>query len=357
MKSRIPVTTLVREAIANVVSFRWLTGALAVGVALIAMLSLLASATDVRGIVNRSEEVVRAGVNVMTISPATDGAALSAARCDALQSVSGVRSAGSSWDSRVVTSATDNERWRILTASAGYVAVVWPTADTRESGSLYVGASIARRYGLVDGALWKIHDLDGDRTVPVKVMPNTKRFPDMDVAAIETVSPTTENAPCIAEATSGAQRSVTPIVSSWFAPTATKLTAHPTSVGTRSPQAEYTERLTVWAPLTGGAITIILAVGFWKLRERDFALYSINRVSAGSTSVMLLIEATLLLLIPTSIGGLAAAAILGSGLKDPVVLFVFSHDLLVLLTISVIAPVIGVGLLPKATALGRLRAG
>lgn len=352
---RVCASVLIRESARNVLSFGWLSAIVFVAAAAIAFAALAASFGDTRGIVERSDWLGESGAYLMYVSPKTEGALITNARCDSMLAVEGVRAAGATESSGYVSAAVDAQERLLVRATSGYPAIVWPTAPTNLAGEIYVGSELAKKYGLVDGANWAILDQGLERNTRVIVMPPSLRFPEMDLAAVEVVNASDHGAVCAVEAVPGRQAGVASIASSWFSPTAVTISPFPVSVGPRPPQAEYAQRLTLWAPYLAAAAILATIASWWKIRERDFALYSIQGVNGRSVMMMLFTETVILTVLPVSVGVTIAAATFGAELREPVLLTVFAHDALVLAALAFLSPVIGLVLLPRSSALRRLR--
>ncbi|MCS3442148.1 ABC transporter permease [Microbacterium phyllosphaerae] len=352
---RVSNTVLAREAVLNIASAGWLSVLAFTAAIVIAFAGLSVSLIESTGIVERSDGLTDEGAYLMYVSPDGEGAQLGADRCESLLSISAVKTAGAVKSSRFVTATADGEDWRLVSSTLGYAAVVWPSAAPGDDGSVLVGKSLADRYGLVDGAYWEVSDQGDQRVVRVDVMPRSTRFPDMDLAALETEVVTNFGAVCALEAQPGAQAGVAAIAMTWFSPTEVRVSPHPVSVGARTPQDEWTQRITLWAPYLAAAAVLATTAGWWKLREREFALYAVMGLRPTDIAKMLFGETVLLAFLPTAIGVIAAALTFASSLRNSLELAVFAHDVAVLTGGALIGPAVGLAILPMSSALKRLR--
>ena len=307
-RSRMRVSTVVHESIANLWSRRMVTLAIALIAVMLGALTAALSFIDVSRYVALVDDMTSRGANVLLV---TSSEGLSAKSCEALVHEDSVMSSGvrvSSGQLRISAPAEIEVLTRSV--SQGYLQAMWPGMTA--GPGVVIGAELAERLGVESGSYIaaSVPGAPADSTLQVgAVAPHTERDP----AANDTlfmVVPASGNArqclvetyPRTAEGTAALvlarmQESnvhVAPI----FAP----------SSGTPDPRETFKDRYSQYLGVAGALMLGVLLLGYWLLRAADFALYRVLHVPIRHLSVGLLVETLVIAAVPMSLGFLLGYA-------------------------------------------------
>ena len=341
---------IVREAYANVLAHRVLSGILVLLAAVAPLVAVTLDLVDLHGSVEREHELTARGSTVFSVT-AVDRTPLPAARCDALGTVTGVASAGGITTVELVHSALADRRFlSLVSATPGLAPVLWP--GTPAVDGVVVGAAIGSELGLVAGAALAIVRADAVHTLPVgAVAPASTRGSDHDLLVLQSVPPRGGTYECLVESEPGARESVEAVLLGWFPGTPTAVTPYflPPDTG-RTPQQEANERTTVWLPLAAAALIALAMLAWWLIRRSEFALYTIMGLASDGLVLMLFTEWAMLCLVPGSIGLANALGASASLLGDAPVAQAAALDVLRYLACIAIIPLLGVAVMSRAAA-------
>lgn len=143
---------------------------------------------------------------------------------------------------------------------------------------------------------------DGDidlRTTPLFGAP---RLSEYESGIFSIVAPHGPSSTCFVEAESGAIGNVLSSLPSWFSPVKVVVSPLVASQDSYTPQDQVRDRLTSWFPVWGGVFALALLALYWRMRDRDFALYAIQGQGFTARTVMIATEVVMLVLVPSQIG-------------------------------------------------------
>jgi hypothetical protein len=279
--------------------------------------ALLWSGLESTSIVRQHEALKEAGLFVYTVSH-VDGTLLDAARCDQLNTVVGVVSAGGVVGSQTVTvPQLPSNVIEVLLATPGLPQVVWPEARA-ESGSAAVlaGDRLTADLGLTPGSWLSASSPSNDRPVELYqvdwVAPESVRFPRYADSVIVVTPPQGGLRTCLIETQPQAYEAVGTVVLGWF-PDAADIVVAPllgdSGIGP-SPETAFQHRLSRSGPLIGTALLTVLSVVTWLSRRPELALYRLLGLTDAGVVTMVLADVALTVWAPTWVGACLAQMIL-----------------------------------------------
>jgi hypothetical protein len=279
--------------------------------------TMLATLGQVSEIERRFDDGVAAGRFVWKASVGNSGQAMSAARCDALQGVTGVIAGGSVLKSAPATPSTQPlARYDLVDVTPGLVRVYWPAADNALTGSgVIAGAYVAQQLGLVAGGevlLHQVGDAGSATAVPVEaVMPPSLREPFSDRRLYRVAPPQGSTDSCFVEARPQDADGVAALMRSWF-PVDLGVTVTPVRTVdplAQTPEAELRERLSGWAWILGSSVIALTTLLVWYARRADLALYRLLGLTVPRSAMMLTVDHVLATVLPLQVGLLLGLAI------------------------------------------------
>lgn len=264
---------------------------------------------EVSEIVRDADQAIAAGTNMMSLT-AEDRAPLSASRCDELNNVDGVLTAGGIVSRSAAYAATrPNEPLQLIHGTVGAASALWPmlTEPTGTAGVL-VGADTASLFGLSVGSRLMLSESAGTSpSVSVlvdQVAGKTVRDVTLDGAIFVSVAPTGMITECLVEAQPGARQQVEAVLIGWFRADL-KVAVSPYFVSNAPgslPADELRGRLTQYLPALAFVLLFVSLAGYWFARRSELALYRTLGISRPQLLGMLATEALLLVLIPVNLG-------------------------------------------------------
>lgn len=342
---------IVREALANALAHRLLASILVIISALAPLVALTLTISDVHAIAQRQLQLEARGASVFSVT-ASDRTPISALRCDALGSVTGVRSAGSVVAVDDAHSSLPGGRHvPLLSATPGLATVLWP--ELLLDDGVAVGAGIADDLGLVPGS--SIATTRGILPVTA-VAPPSSRNADHDLLVVQQVAPRGTTRECLVESEPGARDGVEAVLVGWFPGVPTTVVPYflPPDTGL-SPQEELASRLSAWVPLAAAGLAALAMIAWWVIRRPEFALYSVLGLGTNGLALMLVAEWAVLCLLPGAIGIVNALVASSASLTIPAVAQVAAADTASYLASIILVPLVGVALLTRVAAVDALK--
>lgn len=205
---------------------------------------------------------------------------LSAAACDSLQSIEGVRSAGAIMSSVTLTPANQpGLSYALHTTTPGYLAAIWPhelqTTSAATTDGIVAGAIVGERLGLRNGTILTAHQRGNEQLLlPVSaVLPPSERAPRADRALYLSAPATGMVDECIVDIDPAYAAGMDLILASQLdrgATIAPYLHARSTDA---DPQELLDQRASRFGWIAAATVVSLTVLGFWYARRTDFALY------------------------------------------------------------------------------------
>ena len=343
---------IAREAYANVLAHRALSSILALIAAVAPLVALTVEISEVSGSLQRQSELAARGENVFSVT-SIDRSPLSAARCDALGTVSGVAAAGGVTSVEQLSTGVGEARSvALVSATPGLPSVYWP--DASPHAGTVAGAAVARDLGLVDGAFLPVRARD---PIPIAAVAQpSPRSSDFDLIVARRVPPRGGTDECLVESEPGARQRVEAVLLGWFPESATAVAPYFLAPETgRTPQAEVSGRVSAWFPLAAAVLTGFGMLAWWVIRRSEFALYGVLGLDPRGLALMLVVEWGILCLLPGAVGlanSLGASAAL---LVEPPVVHAAALGVARYLAAISVVPIIGAALLTRVTAFDAIK--
>lgn len=290
------------ETLANLRA-RWaLSMFVFIAVLVLAFASMTMVVSETSSIASDQQDLFEKGATGFIVSAGDAAAGLSAVRCEELNHIDGVVSAGARG---ALIPSDAGFPGRLVTS--GYVRSVHP--DVEAPAGTVAGASIASTWHLVQGSGIR---LSGDVLVPLDaVAGRSARDPRVDgeVLAVAPAS-SMQATECVVISSSSSRAGVEALATNWFAPRVTTVSPLAPNLGAAADVSDrFMGRASIAVPLVAGGLTVLMLVGAWFSRRSDFALYRLLGAKRGSLTAGLLVECVLLISIPSLAGiGLAVAA-------------------------------------------------
>lgn len=162
-----------------------------------------------------SASSVARGVNVLRVT-ADERLSIDSRRCDALQSVEGVRAAGAIVRTEPLRASSDKTyNNRIYYVTPGFMAVAWHQAP--EDGRIALGAVTAERLGIIEGADLRFASHSGtQRAGNVNVPAGPARLDAFETSLVVPIAAEAMVDECLVESVPGSRAAVEKVVMSWF---------------------------------------------------------------------------------------------------------------------------------------------
>lgn len=312
----------------------------------------LSTITDVTRVTQAQDKLYISGSAVLILS-GPNGDPVPAARCHAISAMDGVESAGGVMSTEMIRLSTlpsSNTRLRLVTP--GYFAATWPTLP--RAHQLSVVADVSHRdYGWTAGTNFRYTDSAGrEHTAKVDAV---AAHPDVEqsgrtIAAVSPPHGTVTSCNVLTKVES--KQVVASALRGWFGEGTSLTDALMSSGLAADPQIMFSERLSKFGWILGGAVLTGLMVMHWVARRSEFALYRLNHVSSRGIVAMFALETLFLVLLPAQIGSMFAI-----GLNDftPLLGTTVLLDVLRLDLVIVLIPLIGLLAVPKGSLLATLK--
>lgn len=334
-------STLLGEAFANLRS-SWVLSLCVASTAALGGIAVVETTTsEVTQVIDTHLAAVGRGSTVFSVS-STDGTPISAARCDALNSVTGIRAAGA-----VLSSQTEafplgaTRRAYVTLGTPGLIAVIWPfDANVSRPATPVVGATLAKEYGLVEGASLPLGGtIYSDVVVATSTSPRDDNY-DNRVVVPTTVTPETVARSCLVDAAPGSRSTVERLLTEWFPAVPPVFAVPVVDVGAYPDAGQMmVSRATQLSGLVGALIITVVYGLVCTMRRADYALYRILGMSSWSRLIMLSTETVSLVLVPLAAG--AALGLILSSPADQVVIHAVALELSKAGSAAVLLPVLG----------------
>jgi hypothetical protein len=349
--------TIAREAVANVLAHRLLSAIVVAIAAIVPLCAISIGILDTAAIGARDQQLIDRGSHVFVVT-AVDRAELPAARCDELNSVSGVGSAGAIVDVEQAHARLPDFRYLALASvTPGLPAIYWPRGVTAADAGVTAGASVAEDLGLVPGALLPVAVGGEPRDLPIAVVSEpSPRAQQHDLALVQVVPPAGVTLECLVEARPGAARAVEAALIGWFPGVTTTVTPFLAAPDTgRTPQQEFDARLSLWLPVAAGALVALVVLAWWTIRRAEFALYAVMGLRPAGLALMLAIEWAVLCLLPAAVGITNALGATAGWLGSATVVEATALDVWRYLATITVIPAVGCLAIVRASAFDSLK--
>lgn len=303
------LSTILRESLHNLRGHLFLTLCVALTAAAAGAGAVASSAIEVAGILNYERTAIGRGSTVFSVS-SVDNSPISGARCDALNSVSGVKTAGAVIDNRSESFQLGGSRPAYVTyATPGVVALVWPGSNDvlgSESGPV-VGSSLAAEFGLVENSSLIIGSAVYDSiSVAVAPSPRDGNYDNRVVIPIA-ASPDLLIRTCLVDSMPGSRSEVESLLTGWFPSAPPVFVASVVPPGTFTASDEMMEvRLSQYSGLGAGVLIAMIYGLTCTMRRSEYALYQVLGLPPGRRLIMLSTETIMAALLPFSFGSTLA---------------------------------------------------
>ncbi|TFD00504.1 FtsX-like permease family protein [Cryobacterium sinapicolor] len=270
----------------------------------------LVTAMEVGSVVRDDLAAVAAGTNTLSVAGENRGP-ISAARCDQLNAISGVISAGGVVSRASVNVASrPNESLELVRGTVGLAAIFWPgdQLDPSKSVAFVSGSRNAVTFGITEGApiaFSKVADQSTTTTIVLSQIaaPSTRKTA-LDSAFFEVVPPVGSIVECLVEASPGARDKVESILVGWF-PLTSATSVSPyfqlTDPGSTTEQKLH-DRLSQHFPLAALIVTFTTVIAVWYSRRSEFALYRSLGLKKVQFLLLLVLETVVLVFVPIHLG-------------------------------------------------------
>jgi hypothetical protein len=322
------------------------------------ILVCLATVTNVAAIAGQQAELVAKGVNVFAVTGQNNDF-LSSARCEELNAVPGVLSAGGVGTVQSFQTPTLGETQNDLrTLTRGAVAIIWPTHQSPSpSPSIIAGASLGTQLGLTAGSRVTLATNGASRLSKIDaVEPPSPRDEQYDHAAVEVVVPPYPIVTCLVEARPGSREAVESLLLGWFA-SSPKTNVSPYFLSTfvgPTPAEQLNTRYSQWVPLEAGGVLLIVLIATWWGRRSDFALYLLLGARGWRFALIVGAEFTVVGLVPAALG-ISIGTVAQLGQLHGLVLSMTILDALRFGILTLAIPAVGVALLQSQRSLDLLK--
>jgi len=337
--SRPRVNWLIVEVVKNLRSRP--VGALLLGAMsfAIGLLVLVGSASQVAHAVTMNATLNAKGAQVWRVHPPVP---IDASQCEALSTLGGIKHSGSvqrtfSGTIEELPGATA----RVVYATGGYMSIMWPGADDAVTAG--VGSELFRAYGIRSGQRLSITEIGGQAftaSVEVdRVLEGSKRDIQANQSLVVKESPASTVSECLVEADAGAAGAVDRYLAGQFGAAALSRLYIADDVAL-SPDASLTSRASIWLPIAGGLILVLVGGMQFYMKRTDWALYRLLGVGQGRGLLMIVVEVVLSVALPLSAGLSAGIALSLSALREPLVRTETTFDVLRLLLLVGTLPLV-----------------
>ena len=305
-------TTTVREALLNLRGHLLLTLCIALASLGAGAGVVSSSVAEATGILDYQTNAVGRGSTVFTVS-AVDNTPISAARCDALNSVPGVVSAGAVVDNRTEAFRLGSSRPAYVTyATPGMVHLIWP--DKMQvlgaNAGPVVGSSLASEFGIVEGASIPLgSNIYTHTSVATSSSPRDENY-DNRILIPLAASPEMLVRTCLVEGVTGSQAEIEALLTGWFPAVPPIFVAPVVPKGTYMDTDEMMRaRITQYAGLAAGVLIAVVYGLICTMRRQEYALYHVLGLPPRRRLLMLTAETAASALLPFAIGCTVALAL------------------------------------------------
>lgn len=275
-------------------------------------------ARDLTSVLQKQTEL---GANVYVVASPI-GQNFSAAECEALRNVAGVKSAGARIGTYTATSSqAPSDPITIWEVTPGFVRIAFPDlSEESVPGGLYFGTAIAADVGVAPGSTLDI-DREGGRFVVVsgESALSTERLNGSSRVALAPLISDAPASACFVEADVAYRDAVGKLLITWFGPAsewtvASLLPADRFEISVQD-SLRNGSMMWIWAVL-GGFAVLTASILSWS-RRQEFALYGLLGLRAGHVLGLLTLEWIATMFAPAVCGGLLATIYLGPVEVDP----------------------------------------
>lgn len=287
------------ETLANLRA-RWLsTLSVFVAVFVAAFGSTAMVVVETSEIASYQQDLYEQGATGFVIASNGDGSTLSASRCEELNHIEGVVSAGARGD--LVPNSSEVPMRQV---TSGYLRSVHPgeggSVSTIAGSGIAVTKHFVQNSGIVLSSSVVRLDAVADKSL---------RDPRIDGEILQVVPAAAMQArECVVIGSTSSTRGVEGLLTNWFAPQKTSVAPlAPKLAAAVSPHDRFAARSSLTVPIAAGVVAVLVLVGVWVSRRSDFALYRLLGARRGPLVFGLAMECLLLVTVP-SVSGIAFAA-------------------------------------------------
>ncbi|MGV3712833.1 ABC transporter permease [Pseudolysinimonas sp.] len=352
---RFSIGALPGEAARNVAT-AGTAGWLSVAVSALAAAGIvIASVSQVGALSDAHDLFLQRGGAIARVTP-IDDAALDAQRCEELNKLPGVVAAGGVANERVSRMVMAPQVSVVVVEGTPSLArVFWPDSTPQASlSSSVAGHDISERFGLAAGGMIELRSNDGSiSTLQVGAgAPAGIRNDSLDRTIFVPSASVGRVGACLVEMEVGATRPIANILVGWFGE---RVGVSPYAQVEGPSAAGLVNRLSRFLPV-GAALVILAMFASWVWSRRgDHALYRLLGLTTPQLLIMVLVEYTLIVLLPVSWGICAALAFSRPALADPLVLQAVAADLAVLGASLMTVPAVVLGVSNRRNVVGDLK--
>jgi len=314
------------EALRNLRANALLSVSLAAVTAMLGLSASLFTMSEVGALVSNFHQLVRSGGYVVSAT-GSNGSLLSAARCEALRSIQGVKAAGGRFATERITSPLLPSSWvELVTGTPGLGYIYWPSSldVDYQPGGVSVGDGIATRLGIDAPAYLPLASSSGSELIEItSIAPPSERTDQANNSVFIPVAPFGVVQECYVESEPSAASAIGGLLAGWFDDEVNVRPLHPGF----SP-ASYKElhgRASFFASYGAGLLGGLSFGLVVFARRQEYALYRSLGMTPWRISLMLVVELATLVVMPIAIG--ASLAILLIRPSDSLVLLTTLSDL------------------------------
>lgn len=339
--------TVIVESFANLRATPVLTGCRMLVAMLAGFGMAYATVAEVSSLEAELSDAVRAGAFVWVVSSTSERTGLDVAKCDALQSIEGVTSAGAISGQRAFR-PTNQPRatYRLLTVTPGYVRTVWPMLDgARMNSGVFAGRDVAEALGLLPGSAIQGVLSGSSEQLSLRVADVPPPSPRVELADRDLVvvqAPTGRTGSCLVSADASHTTDIPTLLRAWF-PAEIVVQVRPLQ-STDDVGANLTERFDRRPSSLGWAIGLafvwLVNVALWFDRRADAALYLTLGMSRRQLFGGYFVEVVVAAALPIQVGvslAIAAQRAAVSGLSGALVLLESTILLIGLIPLPLVA--------------------
>jgi len=269
---------------------------------------ILATVSNVDAIVRAHELQQLRGLSTISVT-SVDGHALSAASCDAMNSISAVEAAGGAIRTDEVAVANAASPVKVRYVTPGYLAAAYPAEQLRGKTSI-AGEDLKKEIGLTDGSALAVTTPTHDRGLHVAVAATSpSRLSGINRDVLIAVAPSGGVSECLVQASDGQATLVSSLVGPFFPEPIVVRPFLQADAVDRDPATELANRWSgiLWMGIA--ASVILLVVIGWAARRQETALYRLLGFDRRSLGAVVAFETLVTTVVPAQLASLWALSL------------------------------------------------
>jgi hypothetical protein len=304
MKSQPTGFSIIRETVLNVLSNPARSAITVIAAAAAGACVILATVSNVDDIVRAHQLQLARGLSTLSVT-ALDGHPMSAAACDAMNSVAAVKTAGGVISTEQVEVANGATPIKVEYVTAGYFAAAYPTEATKGIQSI-AGEDLVGEVGAAAGSVLAITTPESIRGLLSldAVADAPSRVTGINRDVLVTVAPIGSVSECLVEAYDGQADDVALVVPSFFTGPVVVRPFLPTGTLDRDPAQELAHRYSGLLWLGAGAVIIALIATSWFARRQETAIYRLVGFDRRSLGAVVGLETVVTTVVPAQLASL-----------------------------------------------------